>query len=343
MELLKTLAVALSLGSLAGINLYLTVFVTGLAVRFDWITLPAPLQGLEVLGHPVLIGIAGALYLIEFFADKIPWIDSAWDSVHTFIRPIGAAAIAITAVGDAHPVFEVAAALLAGGMALTSHTAKAGTRLAANTSPEPVTNIGLSLVEDGVVLGGLALLAWNPLALFAIAVVFTGTVLFVLPRLVRAIRLQLWLAWKKLASLPSAQRPGEPRASLPHRWESLLRRSLPGKPAVIWALPCISTKGQLLRPNIFGWLVGLDGDLPEACFVGKTWRGPVFAVIDLQGALAETTDGFMTTKLDITPASDRQRQSFLVEKNLTTAAARVAAIISDGSASPDDTADDATP
>jgi hypothetical protein len=339
MELLKTLAVALSLGSLAGINLYLTVFVTGLAVRFDWITLPPPLQGLEVLGHPVLIGIAGTLYLIEFFADKVPWIDSAWDSVHTFIRPVGAAALAITAVGDAHPVFEVAAALLAGGMALTSHTAKAGTRLAANSSPEPVTNIGLSLVEDGVVLGALALLAWNPLAVLAIALVFTATVLFTLPRLLRAIRLKLWLAWKKLAGLPAVKRPREPRHALPHRWESLLRRSLPGKPDVTWAIPCVSVKGALLRPNIFGWLIGLESDPPEACFLGKTWRGPIFAVIDLRGATAETTDGFMAATIEIT--TGQQRQAFLVEKNLSTAAAKVADLVSDAGATPETRQDDA--
>ena len=84
MEILKTLAVVLSIGSLAGLNLYLTVFVSGLAMRFDWVTLPPSLNCLEVLGHPIVIALAGILYLFEFFADKIPWIDTAWDSVHTF-------------------------------------------------------------------------------------------------------------------------------------------------------------------------------------------------------------------------------------------------------------------
>lgn len=152
MEVLKTLAVALSLGTLAGVNLYLTVLVTGLALHFDWVTLPSPLAGLEVLEHPTILCIAGALYAIEFCADKIPWVDTAWDAIHTLIRPIGAAALAVAAMGDAHPAFEVVAGLLAGGMAFSSHTAKAGTRLAANTSPEPFTNIALSLVEDGLVL-----------------------------------------------------------------------------------------------------------------------------------------------------------------------------------------------
>ena len=99
MEILKTLAVALSMGSLAGLNLYLTVFVSGLALRFEWLTLPAPLHGLEALAHPIVIALAGILYLFEFFADKIPWVATAWDSVHTFIRPVGAAAIALAAMG----------------------------------------------------------------------------------------------------------------------------------------------------------------------------------------------------------------------------------------------------
>jgi hypothetical protein len=130
MEILKMLAVALSLGTLAGLNLYLTVFVTGLALRMDWVALPAPLQGLEVLGDPLILGIAGVLYLIEFVADKIPWIDTAWDAVHTFIRPVGAAALAVAAMGDAHPAFEVVAVLLAGGMALSrrAHAAAATAR-----------------------------------------------------------------------------------------------------------------------------------------------------------------------------------------------------------------------
>lgn len=187
MEILKTLAVALSLGTLAGVNLYLTVLVTGLALHFHWVILPSPLAGLEVLGHPSIITIAAVLYAIEFFADKIPWVDSAWDALHTLIRPIGAAALAIAAMGDAHPAFEVVAALLAGGMAFSSHTAKAGTRIAANTSPEPFTNIALSLAEDGLVLGGLGLLAWSPFVALLVAVIVCTTILIFLPRLLRNI------------------------------------------------------------------------------------------------------------------------------------------------------------
>lgn len=200
MEVLKTLAVALSLGTLAGVNLYLTVLVTGLALHFDWVTLPSPLIGLEVLGHPTILCIAAVLYAIEFCADKIPWVDTAWDAIHTLIRPIGAAALAVAAMGDAHPAFEVVAGLLAGGMAFSSHTAKAGTRLAANTSPEPFTNIALSLVEDGLVLGGLGLLAWSPLVALILAVIICATILIFLPRLLRNIFQSLRALLKKARS-----------------------------------------------------------------------------------------------------------------------------------------------
>lgn len=200
MEVLKTLAVALSLGTLAGVNLYLTVLVTGLALHYDWVALPTPLAGLEVLGHPSILFIAGVLYVIEFCADKIPWVDTAWDSIHTLIRPIGAAALAVAAMGDAHPAFEVVAALLAGGMAFSSHAAKAGTRLATNASPEPLTNIALSVVEDGLVLAGLGLLAWSPLVALILAVVVCATILCFLPRLVRNIFRALRMLLKKLKS-----------------------------------------------------------------------------------------------------------------------------------------------
>jgi hypothetical protein len=198
MEVLKTLAVALSLGTLAGVNLYLTVLVTGLALHFDWVTLPSPLAGLEVLENPSILCIAAVLYAIEFCADKIPWVDTAWDAIHTFIRPIGGAALAVAAMGDAHPAFEVAAALLAGGMAFSSHTAKVGTRLAANTSPEPFTNIALSLVEDALVLGGLGLLAWSPLVALLLAAIICTAILIFLPRLLRNIFQGLRILLKKL-------------------------------------------------------------------------------------------------------------------------------------------------
>src|SRR6266567_1863585 len=174
MEKLDLLAVALGLAALAGINLYLTVFVTGLAIHFHWITLAPQYQSLEVLGNPWIITIAGILYFLEFFADKIPWVDSIWDAVHTVIRPIGGALLAIQVLGHPSPALTVIIALLAGGTSLLAHTAKAATLLASNTSPEPLTNIGLSLGEDAAVLGGLTLVHLSPLLALIIFLITIG-------------------------------------------------------------------------------------------------------------------------------------------------------------------------
>src|SRR5215471_14975067 len=140
MERLDLLSVALGLAALAGVNLYLTVFATGLAIHFHWIALAPQYQSLEILGNPWIITVAGILYVLEFFADKIPWVDSIWDAVHTVIRPIGGAFLAFQVLGHPDPVFGVIVGLLAGGTTLVAHTAKATTRLTANTSPEPFSN-----------------------------------------------------------------------------------------------------------------------------------------------------------------------------------------------------------
>ena len=134
------------LGFAAGLNVYATVAVIGLSGRFDLVSLP---QSLRVFENPWVIGAALAMYAIEFIADKVPWFDSVWDAIHTVIRPIGGALIAVTAVGgEASAATTTIAALVGGSTALTTHLTKAGTRAAANTSPEPFSNWFLSLAED---------------------------------------------------------------------------------------------------------------------------------------------------------------------------------------------------
>src|SRR5215472_7186015 len=153
MKQLDLLAVGLGLAALAGINLYLTVFATGLAIHFHWIALAPQYQSLEILCNPWIITVAGILYVLEFFADKIPWVDSIWDAVHTVIRPLGGALIAVTTLGHASPATETLVGLLGGALAAGSHFSKAGTRVMANASPEPFSNWILSLVEDALVIG----------------------------------------------------------------------------------------------------------------------------------------------------------------------------------------------
>jgi Domain of unknown function (DUF4126) len=197
-ERLDVLSVALGLAALAGVNLYLTVFATGLAIHFHWINLAPQYQSLEILGNPWIIGIAGVLYLLEFFADKIPWVDSIWDAGHTVIRPIGGALLAIQVLGHPSPVFTVIVALLAGGTSLITHTAKAATRLATNTSPEPVSNMGLSLGEDAAVLGGLTLMQFNPLLALIIFLIVMGAFFYFARRVLRSIKRKIGVARKKL-------------------------------------------------------------------------------------------------------------------------------------------------
>jgi hypothetical protein len=171
MDTLSLLGVALGFATLSGINLYLTTFMAGLAVRFNWVDLADKYESLAILANPWIIGIAGVLFLIEFFADKIPWIDSSWDAIHTFIRPIGGTLLALAALGEMDPAVSVVAALLSGSTTLLTHATKAGSRLLINMSPEPVSNAVASLGEDGLVLGGLGLMAFAPVVSFFVFLV----------------------------------------------------------------------------------------------------------------------------------------------------------------------------
>src|SRR5215217_817194 len=167
MSPLETLGFALGTSFASGLNIYATVAAAGLFQRFGLVQLP---DNLQVLASPFVMGVAITLFLIEFIADKIPYIDSAWDAVHTFIRPPAAALIAYSAFGQVPEEWKLSAALLAGGVALTSHGAKATTRAAANTSPEPVSNWTLSFLEDGLAVSLTWMAATHP-AITALIVV----------------------------------------------------------------------------------------------------------------------------------------------------------------------------
>lgn len=176
------IALLASSGWASGVNLYLVAALVGGAGRLEWIEAPAALMRTDVLI------VATSLFLIEFVADKIPYLDSAWDVAHTFIRPLGAAVIGVLLTGDAEGLDQAIGGLTAGGMATASHLVKATTRAAINTSPEPFSNIGTSLFEDGLVLGVVWLMFTNPLLALAIVIVLlvAGTVLaFAVFRLAR--------------------------------------------------------------------------------------------------------------------------------------------------------------
>jgi hypothetical protein len=185
MNPIETLGLALGAGFSSGLNLYATVATLGLLQRFGIIHLP---QKLQVLSHPVILGIAVALYAIEFFADKVPYVDTIWDSVHTFIRPPAAALLAYAAVGAASPEWRWGAALLAGAVALTSHGTKASARAAVNASPEPLSNWALSFGEDVLAVWLTWMSTVHPVAATVTVVILVAFSAFLLYHLFRFVR-----------------------------------------------------------------------------------------------------------------------------------------------------------
>ena len=178
------LALAAGLGWASGFRLYTTLFVVGLAGHFGWIVLP---QGLRVLEHPWVLGAAGLMLFVEFFADKIPLLDSVWDTVHTFIRIPAGAALAAMVFGGQGVEWQTAMALLGGTLAAGTHFTKAGTRAMINASPEPFTNIAASVGEDFVVLTGLWLMFAHPWLMLALLLVLSALIVWLLPILWRGI------------------------------------------------------------------------------------------------------------------------------------------------------------
>ena len=188
MGIVELLGVAASVSLLAGWRLYLCVFATGLAMKTGYISPPEHLATLSTLANPWVIGVAGIGAVAEFFADKIAWLDSLWDAVHTAVRPIGGALLAMAIVDPSDQSWQVIALLLGGGAALMSHGAKAGTRAVVNASPEPFSNIAVSTGED-VVTGGLLVLAIaNPVAAVGVAVVLAVGAVFAILLVRRVLR-----------------------------------------------------------------------------------------------------------------------------------------------------------
>jgi uncharacterized protein DUF4126 len=302
---LDLLGVALGLACLAGINLYLTVFATGLAIHFHWITLAPAYQSLEILGNPVLITIAGILYLLEFFADKIPWVDSAWDAVHTVIRPIGGALLAIQVLGHPSPAFTVIVGLLGGGTSLVTHTAKSATRLASNTSPEPFSNIALSFGEDIAVLGGLALIYHNPVMALSIFALALAAFLYFAPKVLRTMKAKIWLAFKKLNGPAESSAPTQLPLHLPSRLASVFSRQNILGETITWATPCISGRGRRIPANLFGALVATNEEPRKLHFVARKNGRPFAQTIELDGSMVAHEPKFLSENLIIFPAAGK--------------------------------------
>jgi hypothetical protein len=182
MGTLEALSLAMGTAWTSGINLYATVAALGIAGRSEMIHLPPDLQ---VLTHPAVIAVACLMYVIEFFADKVPYVDSGWDILHTFIRVPAGAVLAARSIGDMNPALELAALLAGGTVALAAHGTKASVRLAINASPEPFSNWFASVTEDVAVLGGIWMIFNHPLLMLILILSFLALLVWLIPKLFR--------------------------------------------------------------------------------------------------------------------------------------------------------------
>ncbi|MFH1655062.1 MAG: DUF4126 domain-containing protein [Candidatus Omnitrophota bacterium] len=185
MEALSSIGVLLGSSWASGVNLYLCIAGLGITSRLGWIALPG---NMDVLSHPLIIFLAIILYAIEFIADKIPYVDSVWDSVHTFIRPLGGAALGFMAMADVGPVAQIPVALITGTVALDSHLTKATTRAAINASPEPITNSIASVTEDASVVGAIYLIIRHPIIASIAVILFIAFSIWFLKKMFRFLK-----------------------------------------------------------------------------------------------------------------------------------------------------------
>jgi hypothetical protein len=290
METFLPLASALGLGMLAGLRLYATVFGLGLLLRLEWLALPAAWHHAAVLADTRVLIVSGLACAIEFAADKIPWVDSAWDALHTFIRPIGAALLTSSLFSDLEPVHQVLLFLLAGGVALSGHAAKAATRLAVNHSPEPFSNAGVSLIEDLAVAAGLYVLVKHPWVLAAAALLSLLIIAWLAPRVYHALRAEAaalsalmrnWFAQAREIRL----RPAEQRWLAEH-WQGRTPRQV---------FAVIATPDLRGLNNRLGALCLGD---TEAVFFTRKWAGLVAREFKPLTAI-EVRKGFLMDELTL--------------------------------------------
>ncbi len=324
MEVLQTLAVALGLAALSGYSLYLTVFLTGLAVHFDWIHLAPQYASLSVLGEPTLIIVSGALFVLEFFVDKIPWLDSIWDAIHTFIRPVGGALLAVQTLGHPQPAFDVIVALLAGAVTFTAHSVKTGTRLMVNQSPEPFSNVAVSLGEN-IIVGGLFALLWtHPLIAIILLLLFFSLAFYFLPKIWRAIGVRLWFIRRKFRQPARGQSELVLPAKLPGRYQHALNR-LPDPPQhLAWAVPCITGKGKFVPTDRVGYLVASADQLPKVYFLVKGWFGAA-NLYEIEEFSATLRQRFLYDELILYTPGKRDRYTFRFDRSIAGLAPLIAA------------------
>jgi hypothetical protein len=326
MEVLQTLSVALGLAALSGYSLYLTVFSTGLAVHLGWVHLAPQFSSLSVLGDPGVLIVSGILFAMEFFADKIPWVDSVWDAAHTVIRPIGGAFLATRALGHATPVFEVIVALLGGAMSFASHSLKASTRLVVNSSPEPFSNIAVSAGENVLVVGAVTLLWHYPIAVFLFLALLFALTFYFLPKIWRSTWINLWFISRKLNQISGPGNVENLPAKLPSRYNKSFRRLTGASEATVaWAVPCVSGKGKHLEPNRFGYLVATNESPCKVCFFTRTMIGSASKMLEIEQFKVSIERRLLFEELSLDGLGKNHRYTFKFDVGSAGLAAKVAA------------------
>jgi hypothetical protein len=325
MDTLQTLGIALGLATLAGLNLYLTVFVTGLAIQQHWIDVSQTYPELAILAHPAILLISGILYAVEFFADKIPWVDSLWDTLHTIIRPVGGAMLAIRVLGTPDPVFDVIVGLLAGSVSMIVHSAKAGTRIVANHSPEPFSNIALSLTEDAAVVGGLALMRYSPELAFGVFVFVLALVCYLTPKLFRAVRVHVWLLWRKVVSPASDHATAELGPNLPPDLDVIFHKANLLGEKIVWAAPCVSTTARRIPGNLFGHLVATAEEPGKLWFIAKRGWRRLAEELDLATYKVVHEPKFLSENLVLYSLEKKPKYIFIFDRTQSAAVKAVAA------------------
>lgn len=244
----------MGLSFVSGINLYATVLTVGLGIHFDFISIPQYASELAILGHPYVLMAAGAAYVMEFFADKIPWVDNLWDSFHTFIRPVGAALVSMKTMGTIDPAAELSLGILCGGVAFLSHTTKASARFVVNHSPEPFSNIGLSLAEDVGVIAGSWAAFQHPEVMLGLTLFFVAAFMFLAPKSFRLIRVEA-LAVSSLFRKISGGSPDTPILldDIPERFFREIQKDS-GSEKTAFCIRCVSGKGAEPGKNRVGYL-----------------------------------------------------------------------------------------
>jgi hypothetical protein len=220
MNVISLLGMAMGIGFTAGIRLYSTVLLIGLGMRYHLLHVPPEYAHLHVLGDTRVLVVAAIAWVLEFLADKVPWVDSVWDSVHTFVRPLGAGALVAIGLQGTDPALEVILVLLAGGIAFTGHSSKAATRLAVNHSPEPFSNIALSVVEEVAAPVASWVFLTHPYIAFFVVGAFLAVFAWLAPKIWRMLRVELAGMGAMLAAwldLNASSPVPEPAAALARR------------------------------------------------------------------------------------------------------------------------------